>query len=197
MAIEAIEKLTTQLAKLPGVGRKTASRFAYHLLAAEEDEAEALANAILEARQLVHHCPRCGMYTDGELCEFCADPRRSDELLCVVSDPKDVLAMEKTHAYMGRYHVLMGALSPMDGIGPADLSIDELLRRLQAGQVREVILATDSDVKGDVTASYLAKLIKPLNVKVTRIARGIPIGGNLEYTDEVTLTRALEGRQVL
>ncbi|MDO4543806.1 MAG: recombination mediator RecR [Clostridia bacterium] len=195
MAIAAIEKLIIQLCKLPGVGRKTAQRYAYFILGMDKDQTRDMAVALLDAAENVHPCPVCGMYTDLERCEICSDPRRTDELLCVVSDPKDVVAMEKTREYMGKYHVLFGSLSPMDGIGPNELHINALLERCQSGTVKEVILATDSDAKGDVTASYIAKLLRPLDITVTRIARGIPIGGNLEYIDEVTLQKALEGRQ--
>ena len=168
MAIESIERLTVQLGRLPGIGRKTAARLAYHILGVPPEQAQELAQAILDARTKVHNCPVCGTYTDGELCEICADPRRRTDVICVVSDPKDVIAMEKTREFNGRYHVLFGALSPMEGIGPKD-----------------------------ITASYIARLLKPLGVTASRIAHGIPIGGNLEYTDEVTLAKALEGRRNL
>ena len=194
MAIESIEKLTTQLARLPGVGRKTAQRLAYHLLSVQKEQATELAEAILSAREKVHPCPVCGAFTDLETCELCADPRRTDEVICVVSD---VLSMEKTREFHGRYHVLNGSLSPMNGIGPGALRINALLDRCKTGTVKEVILATNPDVEGEATASYIAKLLKPLGVTATRIAHGIPIGGNLEYTDEVTLAKALEGRRIL
>ena len=192
MAIESIERLTVQLGRLPGIGRKTAARLAYHILGVPEEQAQELAKAITDARSKVHNCPICGTYTDGELCEICADPRRRADVICVVSDPKDVIAMEKTREFNGRYHVLFGALSPMEGIGP-----NELLERCKDGQVKEVILATNPDVEGEATASYIARLLKPLGVTASRIAHGIPIGGNLEYTDEVTLAKALEGRRNL
>ena len=194
MAIESIERLTVQLGRLPGIGRKTAARLAYHILGVPEEQAQELAKAITDARSKVHNCPICGTYTDGELCEICADPRRRADVICVVSDPKDVIAMEKTREFNGRYHVLFGALSPMEGIGPKDIKINELLERCKDGQVKEVILA---DVEGEATASYIARLLKPLGVTASRIAHGIPIGGNLEYTDEVTLAKALEGRRNL
>lgn len=197
MAIESIERLTVQLGRLPGIGRKTAARLAYHILGVPEDQARELAQAILDARTRVHSCPVCGTYTDGELCEICADPRRRADVICVVSDPKDVIAMEKTREFNGRYHVLFGALSPMEGVGPKDIKINELLERCRDGQVKEVILATNPDVEGEATASYIARLLKPLGVTASRIAHGIPIGGNLEYTDEVTLAKALEGRRTL
>ena len=195
MAIESIERLTVQLGRLPGIGRKTAARLAYHILGVPEEQAQELAKAITDARSKVHNWPICGTYTDGELCEICADPRRRADVICVVSDPKDVIAMEKTREFNGRYHVLFGALSPMEGIGPKDIKINELLERCKDGQVKEVILATNPDVEGEATASYIARLLKPLGVTASRIAHGIPIGGNLEYTDEVTLAKALEGRR--
>ena len=197
MAIESIERLTVQLGRLPGIGRKTAARLAYHILGVPPDQANELAQAIIDARAKVHACPVCGTYTDGELCEICADPRRRTDVLCVVSDPKDVIAMEKTREFNGRYHVLFGALSPMEGVGPKDIKINELLERCKSGEVKEVILATNPDVEGEATASYIARLLKPLGVTASRIAHGIPIGGNLEYTDEVTLAKALEGRRNL
>ena len=197
MAIESIERLTVQLGRLPGIGRKTAARLAYHILGVPMEQAEELAKAITDARTRVHNCPVCGTYTDGEKCEICADPRRRTDVICVVSDPKDVIAMEKTREFTGRYHVLFGALSPMEGIGPKDIKINELLERCRDGQVKEVILATNPDVEGEATASYIARLLKPLGITASRIAHGIPIGGNLEYTDEVTLAKALEGRRNL
>lgn len=196
MAIAAIEKLTTQFARLPGIGRKTAQRLAYYILGEPELSAE-LSLSLNEARERVHPCPLCGTYTDQEKCALCTDPRRIDELICVVSDPKDVLAMEKTREFQGRYHVLFGALSPMEGIGPKDIRIQELIDKCKAGQVKEVILATNPDVEGEATASYIARLLKPMGIRASRIAHGIPIGGNLEYTDEVTLAKALEGRRNL
>lgn len=197
MAIASIEKLTTQLARLPGVGRKTAQRFAYYLLAVPEEQALELADAISDARKNVHPCPVCGTFTDLPLCEICADPKRTEAVICVVCDPKDVIAMEKTREFNGRYHVLNGSLSPMNGVGPADLRIHELMQRCESGAVKEVILATNPDVEGEATAAYIAKLLKAKGVTATRIAHGVPIGGNLEYTDEVTLAKALEGRHLL
>lgn len=197
MAIESIEKLTTQLSRLPGIGRKTAQRLAYYLLGVPREQAQELAQAILQAREQVHCCPLCGTYTDKEKCELCTDPGRSDEVICVVAESRDVIAMEKTREFRGRYHVLFGVLSPMEGIGPGDIRINELLEKCKGGKVKEVILATNPDVEGEATASYIARLLKPLGVKATRIAHGIPIGGNLEYTDEVTLAKALEGRRSL
>ena len=197
MAIASIEKLTTQLARLPGVGHKTAQRLAYHLLSVPKEQASELADAITAAREKVHPCPVCGAFTDLDLCEICADPKRTEETLCVVSDARDVLSMEKTREFSGPYHVLNGSHSPMNGIGPGALRINALLERCKTGTVKEVILATNPDVEGEATAAYIAKLLKPLGVTTSRIAHGIPIGGNLEYTDEVTLAKALEGRRVL
>ena len=197
MAIAAIEKLTTQLARLPGIGRKTAQRLCYHLLSVDAERALELSSAISEERERVHPCPVCGNFTDTELCDICSDVRRTPGVLCVVCDPRDILAMEKTREFHGRYHVLNGALSPMNGIGPNELRIKELIERCKSGEVKEVILATNPDVEGEATASYLARLLKPMGITASRIAHGVPIGGNLEYTDEVTLAKALEGRRIL
>lgn len=197
MAIASIEKLTVQLARLPGVGRKTAQRFAYFLLAVPEEQAFELADSIRDARLNVHRCPVCGTFTDLEECEICTDPKRTDAVICVVCDPKDVMVMEKTREFNGKYHVLNGSLSPMSGIGPKDLRIAELMERCESGKVKEVILATNPDVEGEATAAYIAKLLKAKGITATRIAHGVPIGGNLEYTDEVTLAKALEGRRIL
>ena len=197
MAIASIEKMITQLARLPEKKRKTAQRYAFFLLGVPEEQALELADAIIGARKSVHPCPVCGTYTDLEKCEICADPKRTDAVICVVGDPRDVMAMEKTREFTGRYHVLNGSLSPMNGIGPADLKINELMQRCEGGTVKEVILATNPDVEGEATAAYIAKLLKAKGVTATRIAHGVPIGGNLEYTDEVTLAKALEGRRVL
>ena len=197
VTIEPIEKLTTQLARLPGIGHKTAQRLAYHILSVPEAQALELAGAITAARREVHDCPVCGTYTDVTPCAICSDERRDGSLLCVVCDPRDVTDMEKTREFHGRYHVLHGVLSPMDGVGPNDIRINELVERVRTGEVREVILATNPDVEGEATASYIARLLRPMGVTCTRIAHGIPIGGNLEYTDEVTLAKALEGRRAI
>ena len=197
VTIEPIEKLTTQLARLPGIGHKTAQRLAYHILSVPEAQALELAGAITAARREVHDCPVGGTYTDVTPCAICSDERRDGSLLCVVCDPRDVTAMEKTREFHGRYHVLHGVLSPMDGVGPNDIRINELVERVKTGEVREVILATNPDVEGEATASYIARLLRPMGVTCTRIAHGIPIGGNLEYTDEVTLAKALEGRRAI
>ena len=191
--IDSFSRLCAQLAKLPGVGRKSAQRMAYSLLSQPADQVEALADAILTARHTVHECKLCGNYTDQDICPICADERRDGSTICVVRDPRDVAAIERMRDYNGKYHVLHGVISPMEGIGPEDIRIRELMGRL-AG-VHEVILATNPDIEGEATASYIARLLKPFeDIRVTRIAHGVPIGGDLEYTDEVTLARALRAR---
>ncbi|HWP35564.1 MAG TPA: recombination mediator RecR [Thermodesulfobacteriota bacterium] len=195
-----IAALINELAKLPGVGEKTASRLAFHILRAPRSEADALAHAILRVKDEIRLCRTCYNVTDVDPCRICTDPRRDPTLLCVVEEPPDLLAIEKTREFRGRYHVLHGALNPLEGIGPEALRIRELLERLAAGgegegRVREVILATNPNVEGEATAIYLARLLKPLGVAVTRIAHGVPMGGDLEYADEATLARALEGRR--
>ena len=191
--IDAFSRLCAQLSKLPGVGRKSAQRMAYYLLSQPSEQVEALAEAILNAKNTVHECRLCGNYTDGDLCSICADERRDGSILCVVRDPRDVSALERMRDYNGKYHVLHGAISPMEGIGPDDIRIKELLTRLDG--VSEVILATNPDIEGEATAAYIARLLKSFpDLKVTRIAHGVPVGGDLEYTDEVTLSRALRGR---
>ena len=197
LTIEPIVRLTTQLSRLPGIGQKTAQRLAYHILDTPLAQAQELAAAILAAREKVTDCPVCGTYTDVSPCGICADTSRDGSVLCVVCDAKDVVAMERTREFHGKYHVLHGVLSPVDGVGPNDIRINELVERVKAGGVKEVILATNPDVEGEATASYIARLLKPLGVSCTRIAHGIPIGGNLEYTDEVTLAKAMEGRRQL
>ena len=195
LTIESITRLTTQLSRLPGIGQKTAQRLAYHMLDIPLAQAQELAGAILAAREKVVDCPLCGTYTDVTPCPICADPARDGSVLCVVCDARDVMAMERTREFTGRYHVLHGVLSPVDGVGPNDIRINELLERVRAGGVKEVILATNPDVEGEATASYIARLLKPMGITCSRIAHGIPIGGNLEYTDEVTLAKAVEGRR--
>lgn len=190
-----IARLIEELGRLPGVGPKTAQRLAFHLLLADREEAARLAAAILEAREKVRYCSRCWNLTDADPCAICSDPARDRALVCVVEEPKDVAAMERSRSFRGLYHVLQGAISPLDGVGPDRLRIRELLERLATGEVREVILATNPDVEGEATALYLARLLQPLGVRVTRIARGLPEGGDLDYVDEVTLSRALEGRR--
>ena len=195
MSIEPINTLCAQLAKLPGVGSKSAQRLAYFILDMPASSAKELAEAIIRAKDTVRYCPICGNYTDVEPCAICTDEKRSDDVICVVEDPKEVFAMEKLREYRGRYHVLHGAISPTDGIGPGDIRIKELIGRVDKGSVHEVILATNPDVKGEATASYIAHILKPKGVRVTRIAHGVPIGGNLEYVDEMTLLKAVEGRR--
>ena len=195
--IEPINTLCAQLAKLPGVGAKSAQRLAYYILDMSEASARELAQSIINAKEKVRYGPICGNYTDREPCAICADEKRSGEVICVVEDPKVVFAMEKLRGYRGRYHVLHGAITPTDGIGPGDIRIKELIERVDAGGVKEVILATNPDVKGEATASYIARILKPKGARVTRIAHGVPIGGSLEYVDEMTLLKAVEGRREL
>ncbi len=192
---KTIARLIEELCSLPGVGPKTAQRLAFHLLREKPERVEALAAAMLEAKQRIFSCGVCQNLTDVEPCLLCADPARDRSSILVVEEPKDVLALERTGEYRGSYHVLHGVISPMDGIGPGALRIGELLERLKDGGVKEVILATNPDVEGEATALYMARLIRPLGVRTTRIARGIPVGGDLDYADEVTLARALEGRR--
>lgn len=192
---EPIARLIEELAKLPGIGPKTAQRLAFYLLHRPLDEVQGLARAITEAKEKTRYCSVCSNLTDVDPCAICSNPGRDPKLLCVVEEPKDVVAMEKTREYRGNYHVLQGAISPMEGIGPDDIRIKELLTRLGDGQVEEVILATNPNIEGEATAMYLARLLKPMGLKVTRIARGLPVGGDLEYADEVTLSKALEGRR--
>ena len=193
----ALGRLVEALRRLPGIGPKTAQRLAFHLLKQPTETVRALADALVELKARVVHCSRCFNITDENPCRICADPTRDAGLLCVVEEPNDLLAMERTGEYRGRYHVLLGALSPLDGIGPDELKVRELLARMETDPVREIILATNPNVEGDATALYLAKLLHPLGIRVTRIARGLPVGGDLEYADEVTLARALEGRKEL
>ena len=192
--IEAIARLVNQLSKLPGVGRKTAQRLAYHIIGLPEAQVRELAAAIFNGKKQVHFCPVCGNYTDVDPCAICADPSRRHDIVCVVKDPRDVNAMERMRDYNGLYHVLHGVISPMDGVGPDDIRIRELMSRLAADEIEEVVLATNPDVEGEATAAYISRLIKPMGVRVTRIAHGVPVGGELEYTDEVTLMRAFQGR---
>ena len=190
-------RLYEQLRKLPGIGSKSALRLSYHVLDMKQEDVEALAQALLDAKKHVHLCRQCFDLCEGDLCEICQDAKRDQRLVCVVEQPQDVAAMERTRGYQGLYHVLHGVLSPLDGIGPDRLKIRELLRRLQDGKIKEVILATNSDVEGEATANYLAGLIRPTGVKVSRIAHGLPVGGDLEYADELTLYKALENRREL
>lgn len=192
-----LARLVEELSKLPGVGPKTAQRLAFHLLKVPPEEARSLAQAIVEAREKISYCRRCFNFAEGDLCEYCADARRDPTLVCVVERPQDIVAVERTGEFRGLYHVLGGAISPIDGIGPEELRIRELLDRVRRDEVREVIVATNPRVEGEATAMYLANLLKPLGVRATRIASGLPVGGDLEYADEVTLGRALKGRHEL
>lgn len=193
----AIQKLLDELERLPGVGPKSAQRMAYWILNTDRATALRLAQAIVEVKDTVHFCSRCFNYAEDDLCEICRSTSRNQQLLCVVSEPRDIPPIERTAVYQGLYHVLGGALSPMDGIGPDDLHIAQLMQRLATEDVQEVVLATNPNVEGETTAAYLARLIKPLGIKVTRLASGLPVGGDLEFADEVTLGRALEARRVL
>ncbi len=192
---EPIQDLVTQLAKLPGIGPKTAQRLAFFLLNMPHGEAELLANAIVNARSRIRYCSVCFNFTDRDPCAICRSATRDGRVIMVVEQPKDVVAMEKTREFKGRYHVLHGAISPMEGIGPDDLRVKELLGRIGQDAPNEIVLATSSSLEGEATALYLGRLLKPMGFKVTRIARGLPMGGDLDYTDEVTLLKALEGRQ--
>lgn len=192
---ESLFKLVNELKKLPSVGRKTAERMAFHLLKSKRDDINALINAIIDIKEKVKLCSQCNSITETDPCNFCTDSHRERTTLCVVEEPHDVFAIEKTKGYRGIYHVLMGVLSPLDGIGPSDLRIEELLKRAKEDGIREVILATNPNLEGEATAMYIAKMLKPLGMKITRIARGLPVGGALEYADEVTLTKSFEGRQ--
>ena len=190
-----LETLTEQFAKLPGIGRKSAQRLAFHVLGMTEGEAEEFASAILDAKRTVTCCPVCQNFSAGGLCPICASPKRDSATICVVADPRDVAAMERSREYHGRYHVLHGVLSPMNHVGPDDLAIKPLLERVAQGGVEEVIMATNPDTEREATAMYLSRLLKPFGVKVTRLAYGIPVGGHLEFADDATLMRALEGRR--
>jgi recombination protein RecR len=190
-----VQDLIDELGRLPGIGPKSAQRIAFHLLKVETADAERLARAITELKARVHFCAICHNVAEGELCQFCRDPRRDPALICVVEEPRDLAAIERTHEFKGRYHVLGAAISPIDGVGPDDLNIRDLLARIPADKVREVILATNPNVEGEATAMYLARLLGPLGVRVTRIASGLPVGGDLEYADEITLGRAFAGRR--
>ena len=190
-----MQSLVDELGRLPGIGPKSAQRIAFYLLKAAPEDAKRLARAVVEAKERVSWCRRCFNFAEGELCVYCRDDRRDSSLLCVVEEPRDIVAVERTQEYRGRYHVLLGAISPIEGIGPDQLKVKELLARVNDEGVKEVILATNPNIEGEATAMYLARLLKPLGLRVTRIASGLPVGGDLEYADEVTLGRALEGRR--
>lgn len=193
----SIERLLEELERLPGVGPKSAQRIAYHILRTEADAAGRLAEAIVEVKRAIHFCPRCFNFAEGDLCGICADVERDTSVICVVEEPRDVVAIERTGEFRGAYHVLHGAISPIDGVGPDQLRVRELIDRLADGSVAEVLVATNPNVEGETTALYLARLVKPLGIRVTRIASGLPVGGDLEYADEVTLGRALQARREL
>lgn len=191
----ALQELADQFAKLPGVGGKTAQRLAFHVLDLPLEDAHSFASAIIEARQTIGCCPVCQNITDKEICPICSDAMRDQSLICVVAEPKDVIAMERSREFNGVYHVLHGVISPLNHVSQDDIRIRELLQRAASGNVREVIMATNPDTEGEATAMYISRLLRPMEIKVTRLAYGIPVGSQLEYTDEVTLSRALEGRQ--
>lgn len=191
----SFENLIDGFASLPGIGRKSAQRLAFHILSLSDEDAEAFANAVLQAKRSVHTCPVCQNLTDGDLCPICASDNRDRSVICVVSEPRDVLSIERSREYRGLYHVLHGALSPMNHIGPEDLRIRELIERVAAGGVDEVIMATNPDTEGDTTAMYISRLLRPFGVKVTRLGFGVPVGSNLEYADDATMLKALEGRR--
>lgn len=190
----SIEKLIESFEKLPSIGHKTAQRLAFYMLDVSNEEAKEFTDAILNAKQNLKFCSRCFNISDTDPCNICSDVKRDHGTICVVEDVRDVFAMERTHEFKGVYHILHGSISPMNGIGPDDIKIKELLSRLMNGEVKELILATNPRVEGEATSMYISKLVKPMGIKVTRIARGIPVGGDLEYTDEITLMKALEGR---
>ena len=193
--VNPLDVLTEQFRKLPGIGKKSAQRIAFHILRMTDEQAEEFLRSIEDARKVIHLCPICQNLTDGEVCAVCANEKRDKSVICVVSSPQDVISIEKTNEFRGVYHVLHGVLSPVDHIGPKDLKITELLARLNGDEVKEVIVATAPTVEGDATAIFLANLLKPLGVSVTRLAFGIPVGGDIEYADEITLSRSLENRR--
>ena len=190
-------RLINELSKLPGIGGKTAQRLAFHILSLDQREVENLARSITDAKSSLHYCSVCGNLTDQDPCSICSDKNRKQDVICVVESPRDVMAMERIKEFDGLYHVLHGAISPMDGVGPEDINLKQLIVRLQNSQVKEIILATNPNIEGEATAMYIARLVKPSGIKVSRIANGIPVGGDLEYADEVTLLKAMEGRREL
>ena len=193
--IEPIARMISQLARLPGIGQKSAQRLAYAIIDMPREQVRELAEAIWQGKKAVKYCSLCGNYTQEDPCPICSDPARRNGVLCVVRDPRDVLALERMRDYKGGYHVLHGTISPMEGVGPEDIRIKELLARIESEEIKEVILATNPDIEGEATAAYIARLLKTMGVLVTRIAHGLPVGGDLEYTDEVTLSKAIEGRR--
>ncbi len=195
--VAPLARLIEQFERMPGIGKKSAQRIAFHVLGMSDNEAKNFAQCIIDAHEKIHRCSVCGDLTDGELCPICSSVTRDKSLVCVVENPADVLAFERAREYKGTYHVLHGAISPINGIGPEELNVKSLISRAASGEVKEVIMATDPTVEGEATAMYLSKLIKPLGVIVSRLAYGVPVGGDLEYADEITLQRAIEGRQIL
>jgi recombination protein RecR len=193
----ALQNLSDQFARLPGIGGKTAQRLAFHVLSLPYEDAQEFANAILDAKKTVHTCPVCQNLTDREICSICGDPSREQDVICVVAEPKDVIAMERSREFRGVYHVLHGVISPLNHVTQEDIRIKELLNRVAQSPVQEVIMATNPDTEGEATAMYISRLLRPMEVKVTRLAYGVPVGSQLEYADEVTLSRALEGRQLI
>lgn len=192
---EPVERLIENFKKLPGIGAKSAQRMAFHILKMEPEGAEQLAHAIVDMRTRIHHCTTCGNLTDIDPCHFCTHPGRNDRLLCIVEESHNILPIENTHEFNGRYHVLMGAISPLKGVGPDQLNVKSLLARLQEHSIDEIIVATNPNVEGETTALYISRLVKPLDIKVTRLAMGLPMGGDLDYADTVTMSKALEGRR--
>ncbi|NED95842.1 recombination protein RecR [Phytoactinopolyspora alkaliphila] len=192
-----VQGLIDELGRLPGVGPKSAQRIAFHILAADPDDVRRLATSLLEVKEKVRFCAVCGNVAEAEQCQICRDPRRDPSIVCVVEESKDVVAIERTREFRGRYHVLGGAISPIEGVGPDELRVKELMTRLADGTITELIIATDPNLEGEATATYLARLVKPMGLRVTRLASGLPVGGDLEYADEVTLGRAFEGRRLL
>lgn len=193
--IPPLANLIEQFEALPGIGHKTAQRLAFYILNSPKQYAEDFAKALTDAKETIKYCQVCQNITDKDICDMCSDDTRDKSIICVIETPKDALLIEKTHEYHGMYHILHGAISPMDGIGPSDIKIKELLTRLNNSEVKEIIMATNPNIEGEATAMYIAKLVKPLGIKVTRIANGVPVGGDLEYADEITLTKAIEGRR--
>lgn len=190
-----VARLIDEFEKLPGIGHKTAQRLAFHILNMPADKALAFANAIIDAKRTIHYCSVCGDLTDTDPCRVCSNQNRDRTVICVVESPRDVVAMERIREYKGLYHVLHGVISPLEGIGPDDINMKSLIKRVGTGEIKEVILATNPDVEGEATAMYIAKLLKPMGIKTTRIAHGLPVGGDIEYADEVTLAKSLEGRR--
>lgn len=193
--LEPIAKMVSQLSRLPGIGQKSAQRLAYHIIGMPLEDVRELASAVYQGRKAIRYCEVCGNYATGSLCDICADEKRQNGQICVVRDPRDVAAIERMRDFRGTYHVLHGTLSPMDGIGAEDIRIKELMVRLQDATINEIILATNPDIEGEATAAYIARLVKPMGLLVTRIAHGVPVGSDLEYADEITLSKAMEGRR--